>query len=807
MRMYLSLIFIGVFLLMPMNGYTQNAKARDVNVQALSEDQIKEVIAEIEKRGLSESDAMALGKAKGLTQDQIDQLRKRIGDIKSGNSDSRISHRASGFSDSELGIHNGGDGISEKVEIEKQKLDTRIFGVSLFNNKNLTFEPSISMPVPDSYLLGPGDHLHVDIWGSSQQSYHLIIDRNGSVNIPLVGPIYVGGLNLDVAKSQILSKLSSIYSDLRSNTPKTFASVRTGQLKTIKVNVVGEVFTPGTYTMPGTASLFNALYLSGGPNKLGSFRDVQLIRGGRIIANLDVYDFLINGNAAINVALMDNDVVMVPTYANRVKIQGQFKRTGIFEAKNNETVSDMVRFAGGFEALANKSRIEMYRSGEIEMEYRDIRQEELASVSIKNGDSLFVGKILERYSNKVNIVGAVFNPGNYEYSEGLTLSSLINKANGLKENAFLTRGTISRLKSNYTPENISFNVLDVIEGSEDFDLKPNDAVFITYIDDMSEKPTVAIWGEVQNMGVFQYGENITLGDLILLAGGFSEAGSQSSIEVMRRLTYDDADKSAEKTSQLFQFSLTRDLTISDDGSAFVLKPFDEVFVRRMPGYRENNVVTLLGQVMYSGNYGLASRAERISDVIARAGGLTSYAYPEGAKLIRKYELSKEDKAIRNELMLKDTSLRFSSLNFETVSIDLEKILDNPGSREDIYLEHGDEIRIPAMLQTVKVSGEVLNPSSTVFTRGLTGKQYIHRSGGFSINAKKGKTYVLYPNGSSAITRSYFLFRNYPDVIPGAEIVVPQRPERNKLSAQAWVGIAAVMTSMSLTIVTIANSLK
>ncbi len=802
---FLIIVLLG-FMLITIETNAQNVNPRDVNVENLSEKQIKDIITETEKRGLSESDAMALAKAKGLTREQIDLLAKRMEAVKNGSAKSKISERASGYSGAEMDIADEGD-LSGKAEIESEKLDSRIFGLSLFNNEKLTFEPNINVPVPDSYLLGPGDHLHVDIWGSSEQSYHLTIDSNGRVNIPLLGPVYIGGLSLDIAKTQILSKLSSIYSDLRSTTPKTFASVRTGQLKTIKVNVVGEVFTPGTYTMPGTASLFNVLYLSGGPNRLGSFRDIQLIRGGKIVANLDVYDFLLNGNSTVNVALMDNDVVMIPTYINRIKMQGEFKRTGIFEAKKDETVADMLNYVGGFEVLANKSRIELYRTGEIEMEYRDIHQNELESVNIQNGDSLYVGKILERYRNKVNIVGAVFNPGNYQYTEGLMLSTLIKKANGLKENAFLSRGTISRLKPNYTPENLSFNVVNVIEGKEDYKLKPNDAVFISSIDDMQEKQTIAIWGEVQEMGVYQYGENITLGDLILMAGGFTEAASQSSIEVMRRLSYEEADKSAGKTSQLFQFGVNRDLRLDDDGSSFVLMPYDEIFVHFMPGFKKNSVVTMSGQIMYAGNYGLASRTERISEVIERAGGLTSYAYPKGAKLIREYELSKEEKAIRTELMKKDSTLRFTDLDFETVSIDLEKILNNPGTRDDIFLEHGDVIEIPAMLQTVKVSGEVLNPSSSVFVKGLSSKQYIHRSGGFSLNAKKGKTYILYPNGSSAAAKSYFFFRKYPKITPGAEVVIPRRPERSKMSTQAWIGIGSAMASLSLTVVTIVNTTK
>jgi protein involved in polysaccharide export with SLBB domain len=800
LRFFLICFFISLSLTLT----GQSVDPKSVDVGSLSDSQIERIATEITKRGLSESEAIALGRAKGLSQTQIDVLKRRLQDHKLGNSkgngQTNNSTRSLNVRDSDL---------SQKAIIDStlQAEGNRIFGFSFFNNDRLTFEPSINVPVSDDYILGPGDELVVDIWGASQQTYNIQINKQGDVTIPLLGPIHIGGISLGQAKKYIVQRLGSLYSDLLSESPRTFANVQMGKLKTIKVNVVGEVFTPGSYTLPGTASLFNVLYLAGGPNLKGSFRDVQLIRNGEVIANLDIYDFLINGNAGVNVSLMDNDVVMVPTYYKRVSLNGELKRPGVFEAKNNESVWDMIHYAGGFGELAYQKRIELYRIGKRERSFKNVFSDEFKSVTIMNGDSLIVGKVLDRYTNMVNISGAVFSPGNYEFTEGLLLSDLINIADGLTENAFLNRGIISRKKDDFTNKNIAFDVKEIIAEKSDILLKANDAVYIASSDSIREQRRVAIWGEVLNMGHYQYGEDMTLGDLVLLANGFKESASGSSIEVMRRLDYDKADISSDTTAMLYNFLVSRDLRLDDEGSNFKLEPFDEVFVRFMPGFRTGSVVNIIGEVMYSGNYGLASQRERISQMVERAGGLTDNAYLEGAKLIRRYELSEEELEERKMLMEKDSTLRFSLLDFETVSIDLVKILREPGCTEDVFMEAGDELEIPAMKNTVKVGGEVLSPSSTVYINKWKAKDYIMNSGGFSLRAKRSKTYVLYPNGSADATRSFLFFRSYPDVTPGSEVVVPKKPERNKMSAAAWVGIGSALASVSLTIVTIVNTTK
>lgn len=797
------LTFFLLTLLVSPNASAQTPDPASVNVNELSDEQIARIISEIERRGLTENDAIAMARARGMSQSQIDVLKRRISENKQKaayDSHSKVSGYGivPGESLEKQAVY------STKAEVDSAKVDQRIFGFSLFNNDKLTFEPTVNIPVSQGYVLGAADELVVDVWGSSQQTYELTIDRNGAIQIPLLGPITVGGITLEEATALIRNRMGTIYGDLNSSAPRTFMSVRTGTLKPIRVNVIGEAFVPGTYTVPGTATLFNVLYLSGGPSKEGSFRDIQLIRAGKVVSHLDVYDFLINGKTAVNVPLRDDDIIMIPTYINRVHMYGFFKRKGIFEAREGESVGDMVNFAGGFDENANRNRIELYRKVSFEREFRDVNPNNMSSTAMANGDSLYVGKILERYRNMVTIKGAVFMPGNYEYNEGMTLSTLFSTSGGVIENAFLNRGFIERLKPDYTKEIVSFNGHDVINKTSDVPLKAGDVVFLNSINDMQEAQVVGITGMVQKEGQYPYRENMKLGDLILLSGGLKEAASGSSIEVMRKLGYEDADKATNRTSELFNFAVSRQLEISDAGANFVLSPFDQVSVRKMPGYRESGQVTVNGQVFYAGNYGLSSYTERVSQLVKRAGGLTPNAYLPGARLVRKLKLTDEMIEARKEMARKDSTLHLSNTDFEVISINLATILNKPGGKDDIFLEANDLLEIPGYLSTVKMSGQVLSPSSTVYVEGNSAKDYIYISGGFANDARKGRIYVIYPNGASASTKGGLFFRRYPKVMPGSEIVVPRRPQRERMSAQAWIGIGSAMASIGLTIATIST---
>ncbi|NPA35812.1 MAG: sugar transporter [Chlorobi bacterium] len=771
---------------------------KSVDINNLSDQQILQLIKEVEKRGLTENEAIALAQAKGMTQQQISMLKQRMNELKLQGETIGADYQ----NETDAIIEQG---ISQKAEIDSAQADERIFGFSFFNNEKLTFDPNVNIPVSPSYVLGGGDEIVIDIWGASQHNYNLLVDKNGDIYIQGVGPIHVGGLTKEAASSIILKKLIQIYSDLASENPRTFASVNVGTVKAIKVNVIGEVFVPGTYTLPGTATAFNALYLSGGPNKNGSFRDIKVIRNGKVVANLDVYEYLIKGNTNVNISLRDADIILVPTYDKRVKVGGEFKREGLFEAKGEETVSDIITYAGGFNENAYKERIELYRVTDKERMIKDVLSSEFDSVVINNGDSIYAGAILERFKNKVVIEGAVYRPGNYELTKGLTLKQLIEKADGVREDVFLNRGLITRLKDDLTLENIPFNVSEVIKGEKDVNLKREDIITIASINDLRQPQTVKIYGAVQVPGEMDYQEDMTLSDLIFKARGFTEYASESYIEISRRLSYDEMKEMGQKIAHVYQFSVSRDLKLNGEDAKFKLEPFDEVFVRRAPGFRPRGVVTVQGEVKYAGQYSLISRKERISDIIKRTGGLSDNAYAEGAMLTRKSQLSQKQIRLREELMKKDTSLQFSDIGFDVVAINLKKILEHPGGKDDIFLKEGDEITIPREQQTVKISGEVLNPILATYVPGQKLKFYINQGGGFGLHAKRRKTYVIYPNGAAHATKKICMINKYPKVVPGSEIVVPQKPIREPMGATGWISIASAMASLALTIVTITNT--
>ncbi len=714
--------FIGILILLftvvtHVSAQQTSVDPGSVDVNSMSDQQIMKIINEIEKRGLKENEAITLAQARGFSQSQISALRRRMTEIKMGGIES---------SSNKIGDVTLDDGLqmSMKADIDSAVVDERIFGFSFFNNENLTFEPNVNIPVAPSYVIGGGDEVLIDVWGASQQSYQLPVDKNGNILIPEIGQVHVGGLTKDVASGIISKKLTYIYSDLSSSNPRTFASVNIGTVKAIKVNVIGEVFAPGTYTLPGTATAFNALYLSGGPNRNGSFRNIKVIRNGKVVTTLDVYDFLINGNSKVNVPLRDDDVIMIPTYEKRVKIGGELKRDGLFEAKGEESISTIIKYAGGFNENAYVGRVELYRITSRERQIKDVTQDMYDSFIIQNGDSLFVGRILERFENKVSIEGAIYRPGNYELTEGLTLKQLIDRADGVREDVFLNRGLITRLKKDLTLQNISFDVGEILRGERVIDLAREDIVTISSINDLREIQTVKIYGEVQYSQEMDYQEDMTLSDLIFKAGGFKESASEAYIEIARRMSYDEIKNVGDKIAHVFQFTVTRDLKLKGEDASFKLQPFDEIFVRRAPGYRPNAVVRVLGEVKFSGSYSLTSRRERISDVIKRAGGLTPNAYPFGAMLTRKVQESQKVLRLREELVKKDTSLRFSDIGFDVVAVNVSDILANPGSKDDIFMKAGDELVIPREQQTVKISGEVLNPISATYVVGHKFKSYI-----------------------------------------------------------------------------------
>ncbi|WP_075591520.1 SLBB domain-containing protein [Labilibacter marinus] len=802
MRLKVLFSFFIAFLLTAGNAVAQNVDPQNVDVNALSTSEVKKIVAEMNKRGMSEQEAIALARARGMTESEISALKKKIEEVKMGGGDTDLS-AINEFD--EIGTE---ESLSSKAIIDSAKIDNRIFGFQFFNNENLSFFPGANSAVSPSYLLGSGDGISIDVWGASQQSYQLTIDRNGKINIPNVGLISVGGLTLEKASSKIRNKLVLIYRDLDAATPRTFASISISEVKAIRVNVIGEVFAPGTYTLSGASTAFNALYLAGGPNQTGSFREIKVIRDGKLQTTLDVYDYLINGNSKVNISLRDGDVILVSPYINKVVLEGEVKRTGVFEGKKGETVQDILSYAGGFTDEAYTERLELYRKTGKDLLFKDATKENFDQLSIQNGDSLVVGKITQRFQNMVSLEGAVYRPGDYELQEGLNLSTLIKNADGIRGDASIYRGIITRVQDDYSLQSISFNIEEVLQGKSDLLLQKEDIVNISSIHDLREYRTVQIYGEVQSPGVFDFKKEMTVEDIIYEAGGFLESASDAYIEVSRRLSVVEGSTVSEKLAHVYKMKVPRSLELTKGEDSFELQPFDQIFVRKLPGFSESAVVRVRGEIAYAGEYALKSKVERLSDLIARTGGLTTDAYPEGAMLTRKVEISEKQKRLRAELLERDSTLSFTDLNFDVVGVSLKEALENPGGRDDVFLKGGDEIFIPREMQTVKVSGEVLNPISSTFIKSKKLKSYIWDGGGFGLNAKKGKVYVVYPNGSASGTKSSLIFfKKYPKVTPGAEIVVPQKPQRAPMTAAAWIGIGSALASLSLTVVTVVNQTK
>ncbi|PKQ68767.1 hypothetical protein BZG01_03365 [Labilibaculum manganireducens] len=793
-KMFLVCLFAVLFI-GTANSQNTNINPASVNVEALSDAQIEKLISEMEKNGMSLEEAMALARARGASQLQIDQMVKKINEYKSGKRNGEAQEK-----DLKEGLKAPKEEVfTEKEEFKATEKNKEIFGFQFFNSKNLSFEPAIDVPVSESYSLGIGDEVNISVYGASQQNYQLTVQKSGAITIPDLGPVHVYGISFAKAQAKIKSRLLSIYNGMGGDRPNTFADVSMGSLKGIKVNVIGEVNLPGTYSLPATASAFNALYLAGGPNENGSFRSIDVQRDGKLVCSIDVYAYLIDGKTQNNIQLRDQDVVLVRPYAKRVKVAGEFKRTGLFEAQADETVADLLRFAGGFTDKAYTHRLELYRNNTRTLSFKGVAADQYDQVQLMNGDSLVAGMLTERFENRVSIDGAVYRPGNYELTEGLQLSQLIQKAEGLKEEAFMERAVITRKLEDMSLKAISFSVRDVVNGKIDFELQKEDRIQISSIFDMREARTVEIVGEVQFEGTYAWAENLRIGDLIFQAGGFKEDAEVAGLEVSRVLDYNETSQLTKSLLHTFQFSLDRNLKLNLEDEAFLLKPFDKVYVRRAPGFRPQGAANIQGEVKYSGDYGIIHKNEKISDIIRRAGGITSEAYVKGASLRRRIELSEAEYQAKVAIAAQDTTMTEADIEkvaYQIVGIDLTAILGHPGGVEDLQVKAGDQILVPSKLETVMVSGSVLSPVAHTFTKKKKLKDYVYSSGGFAERAKKGKVYVLYANGTTQATKGGLFGRRFPKVEPGCEIIVPEKPEVDKAGqASKWLAIASTFATL------------
>ncbi|MBR1388582.1 MAG: SLBB domain-containing protein [Prevotella sp.] len=678
----------------------------------------------------------------------------------------------------------------------------RVFGRDIFNNRNLSFEPNMNLATPQNYVLGPGDQVVIDIYGASQKTETLTVSPDGTVTVPGYGPIQVSGLTVAAARQKLRSSLGSRYAS--SN-----LDLSLGQTRTIMVNVMGEVRVPGTYTLSAFATVFHALYMAGGVSELGTLRNIKVYRQGRQVTVVDIYEYILNGRLAGNVRLQDNDVIQVGTYDCIVDIAGNVKRPMAYEMRNNESVKTLLKYSGGFTANAYKKSVRLLRkSGRYKSVY-NVDEFDMASFKVDDGDSVSVDSIYDRYENMVEIKGAVFRPGMYQLGEGInSVKSLIEHADGLTEEAFTARAVMHRMRENRTLEVLSVDVEGILNGTvADVPLRNEDVLFIPTMQDRMSERTLTISGEVQYPGTYAFAENETLEDLVLQAGGLTDAASTVKVDVSRRIRDPKSLQSGQEISKTYSFSL-KDGFVIEGTPGFVLEAYDVVQVRKSPGYLLPRNVRVEGEVAFEGDFTLEKKNQRLSDVIKMAGGVTDQAYVRGARLERRMT---EDERARMQAAIqlaRQTATGKDSINLaqletsETfpVGIHLDEALANPGSDADIVLREGDRLIVPEYNGTVKISGNVLYPITVAYNSGKNFKYYVNQAGGFGQRSKKSKTYIIYQNGTGSLATK-------GKIEPGCELVVPQKPERNASSLMQWVSLGTSFASLATMIASIANLLK
>lgn len=689
----------------------------------------------------------------------------------------------------------------ERLEAELNK--KKVFGRDIFNRKDLSFEPNMNIATPQNYRIGPGDAVIIDVYGASQKSEQLTVSPDGDITIEGFGPVQVSGLTVAQANARLRSTLGSRYSSSR-------VRLTVGQTRTIMVNVMGEVKAPGTYTLSAFASVFHALYMAGGINDLGTLRNIKVYRNNKLVTTVDIYDYILNGKLTGNIRLADNDVIVVGAYDCLVNITGKVKRPMYYEMKKNESVGTLIKYAGGFTGDAYKKSVRLIRKTGREFSVFSVDEFDMNTFHLADADSVSVDSILQRYSNMVEVKGAVFRPGMYQVGGNInSVRTLLEYAEGFTEEAFTAHAVMHRMRPDRTLEVIPVDVEGIMNGKvADIPLQKNDVLFIPTKAEMMQQQTITIHGEVVYPGIYKYAANETLEDLVLQAGGLKESASTVKVDVARRIINSKALTTDSVISRTYTFAL-KDGFVIDGQPGFTLQPFDEVYVRKSPGYNEQKNIEVRGQVMFAGTYTLVSKNERLTDAIKKAGGITDMAYVKGARLERRIT---PDERLRMETVLKlakmqsgkKDSVDINSLDLGDtyyVGIELDKALEKPGGDADLVLREGDRIIVPEYNGTVKISGNVMYPNTVAYEKGKRPSWYIDQAGGFGNRAKKGSTYIIYMNGTVARVGHNAKIR------PGCEIVVPTKPESNGKGLAQWLSIGTSVAGIATMIATIANLIK
>lgn len=846
MKHYFFYIFI--FIGIGNFSYSQNIDISDfssVNFLELNSSELDLLLRRASSQGYNQFDLIKMAKAQGLSEKDIEKLNSKF-------ENSEAIKRVSSNASSPIENTRLREDYNQSISILREK-ESDVYGYNIFKgNGFLTFQANSNISTPSDYILGTGDNIYVDIYGESESYFNGQISPEGEVIFENIGPINLNGLDIKMAKRRLKSKFSKVYSGLVNN--RTFINVSIGVPRTIKVNIVGEVNLPGTYSFSALNTVYNAIYVAGGINENATLRDIKVFRNNKLINTVDIYNYLNSGDGSSNVRLENDDLILVGPYSNRIRIDGEIKSPGRFEFTENESLKDLLNYAGGFSEKAFKKSIKLTRVIDNQLMVMDVNEDQYESFEPKSGDVFKVDRILETYKNRVILKGAVQRPGIFSLDDKMTVSQLIEKANGLKPDALIANAYIKRTNSDFSTINISFNLDKLIKGEiEDIILNKEDVLTIVSKNDLINDQFIKISGEVSKPGIFPYSVDISLSDIIILSGGFNDKSFANRIEITRRISKNSLTE--QNISEIITLDLSSDL---DSLETIILEPYDEVIIRKNPNFYAQRYVSIEGQVNYPGKYAISSFNERISNLLERSGGIKSFAYKKGATLIRKTEFFKKDseeikqinslnnlkdkmnkdpellteseslllKRIENSLkILGDQSnnekdflsyakrerindiVKRNSLNedqisigqSEAIGINLDEIIQNPESKSNLLLQEGDLLIIPKKQETVRLRGMLLYPTTVRFKNNKSFKYFINSAGGFDVNAKRSGAYVVYANGDVSRTKKFLFLNIYPKIEPGAEIIVPAKPIKSPIGVSQILNYTTGLATLILAI--------
>ena len=805
--------------------------------QKMTDDQVIEYVMQAQEKGISQQDIAKDLLRRGVSMDQVNRIKRKMANQEKNGQGSTLTEkmrtRTAPKKNGALELQSDKEAVKNMKTPEREAMmgdeigflfpdstmlymmeeskKKEIFGHRIFQNKDVAFEASYNLPTPTNYKLGPGDEVAIDIWGASQSTIQETISPDGNIYIENLGPVHLSGLTVSQANTYLKKQLGQIYSSINGDTPESNIRLSLAQNRTIQVHVMGEVENPGTYTMSSFATIFNALYQAGGVSEVGTMREIKVFRNDKLVATYDVYDFILNGNSDMGIRLEDNDVVTVDAYKNLVSVTGHVKRPMYYEMLDNESLAQLLKYAGGFAGNAYKEDVRLIRNGKREREIYTLNAAEQQEFILADGDSVSVDSIMPTFANMVEVRGAVYRPGQFQMNGRVnTVKQLVECAGGLKDDAFMNRAILNRRNPNNTMENLAINLENLMNGTDDdIALRKNDVLLIPSLFDMREIQTVTIFGEVAFPGTYEYVDNMSVEDFIVNAGGLTEAASSAKVDVARRVKNSWATSASDTISHTYSFALSDGLVVEGEPN-FTLKPFDEVYVRKSPGYFKQENVIVEGEVLFGGTYALEKKNQRLSELVASAGGLTPQANVKGARLERtmtEEEKMRLESSIEAAIQMADNkrdsvAIRRNMMSQTTypVGIELDKALDKPGSDADITLRSGDRLVIPQYSNTVKVNGEVMYANTVAYKGGKGLKYYINQAGGYNDNAKKSNVYIVYMNGT--VAKPGVCQRSV--VEPGCEIVVPTKEERERMTPAQILSLSSTAASLATVVLALIN---